>query len=284
MNATARSVLDYATAQRTAIHDTTGGVRDGDPDAVHDMRVAVRKLRSTLRTYRGFWPRERAEKVRSELKWLADRLGTVRDGQVMEATLRDALRAEPPELVIGPVAARLQRRIAAETLPARERLAETIDDVHFRALMADVDALLLREPERVKGRWITRRAGKALGKADRLMDRADRAADGDRDVGLHEARKAYKRGRYAVSAADSGKAAKRLAKRLGELQDVLGAQHDTVVLRALLREEGMRAFAEGENTFTYGLLHARQHERAERLRRRLPAVRKAAAKASSGTR
>jgi CHAD domain-containing protein len=278
MNATAQAVLDYATAQRTVINQTTEGVRSGDPDAVHDMRVAIRRLRSTLRTFRGYWDRPRAEKLRAELKWLADRLGSVRDGQVMAATLTAALQAEPPELVVGPVAARLQRRLAATTLPARERLQETIDDVRFRALLADLDALLLRRPQQGGGRRLRKRAGGSLARADRLLARADRTPPDRRDDALHEARKAYKRGRYAVEAAGSGKASKRLAKRLGALQDLLGEQHDTVVLRSLLREEGMRAFAAGENAFTYGLLHARQQERSDELMRDLPRARKAAQK------
>ena len=110
------AVLDYATAQRKAIHDTIPGVRAGDPDAIHDMRVAIRRLRSTLRTFRGLWDRPRSESLRSELKWFGTRLGRVRDGQVMSAALTDAVHSEPPELVAGPVAARLQRRLAGEPL------------------------------------------------------------------------------------------------------------------------------------------------------------------------
>ncbi len=184
-----KAVQNYATAQRTAIHDNLPAVRDGDPDAIHDMRVAARRLRSTLRTFRGLWDRPRSEALRDDLKWLGAQLGKVRDGQVMAAA-----RARPD----------------------------------------------------------------------------------DRDAALHEARKAYKRGRYAVEVFRPGhKPARKLAKRLGRRQDVLGEHHDTVVLRQLLREEGMRAYGEGENAFTYGLLHARQHESANRLLRKLPKARKA---------
>ncbi len=279
MRNTRNAVLDYATAQRAAIHDSIQGVRDGSPDAIHDMRVALRRLRSTLRTFRGLWERRRSEPLRGELKWLGDRLGGVRDGQVMAAALADAMHHEPPELVVGPVAARLQRRLAGQTLPAHERLHETLDGKRFRALMADIDALLQRRPASKKRRWVVRRAEKALTRADRLIAQADKAKPADRDAALHEARKAYKRGRYAVEVFKAEhKPARKLAKRLGELQDVLGAQHDTVVMRQLLREEGMRAYGEGENAFTYGLLHGRQHETATQLLRELPRVRRAARK------
>jgi CHAD domain-containing protein len=269
-------VLNYATAQRKAIHDNLPAVRDGDPDAIHDMRVAIRRLRSTLRTFRGLWDRRRAEALRDELKWLGIQLGKVRDGQVMSTTLAGAVHREPPELVAGPVAARLKRRLAGETLPAQEDLRDSLASNRFRALMTDLDALLLRKPNNRPRRWVTKRAGRALTRAERLLARADRTRPEQRDTALHEARKAYKRGRYAVEVfKPDRKSARRLAKRLGDLQDVLGEHHDTVVLRQLLREEGMRAFVEGENAFTYGLLHGRQHEEANRLLRKLPKARKA---------
>ena len=54
-----------------------------DDAAVHDMRVAVRRLRSLLRTARPLLDRPWAESVRAELDWLAGRLGVVRDLDVL---------------------------------------------------------------------------------------------------------------------------------------------------------------------------------------------------------
>jgi CHAD domain-containing protein len=106
------------------------------------------------------------------------------------------------------------------------------------------------------------------------MEAADRADDrprgglggGDRNARLHHARKGYKRARYAVEAVAplAGKPARRLAKRLTALQDVLGTHQDSIVTGELLRDYGMRAHLDGDNAFTYGLLHARQHEAGER--------------------
>src|ERR1700730_15860060 len=45
------SLMGYVAAQRDAIVDNYAGVLDDDPDAVHDMRVAIRRLRATLKTY-----------------------------------------------------------------------------------------------------------------------------------------------------------------------------------------------------------------------------------------
>jgi hypothetical protein len=45
---------------------------------------------------------------------------------------------------------------------------------------------------------------------------------------------------------------------------VLGAHQDAVVAEDLLRDYGMRAYLQGENAFSYGLLHARQRAAGER--------------------
>jgi len=158
-----------------------------------------------------------------------------------------------------------------------------LDGPRFRSLLTDLDALLLRDPATDRRRWVTKRAAKSLDRAERLFARARQAKPENRDAALHEARKAYKRGRYAIEVFEpSRKPARRLAKRLSGLQDVLGEHHDTVVLRELLREEGLRAFGAGENAFTYGLLYGRQHETANRLLGKLPKAHKAVQKSAKG--
>ena len=77
---------------------------------------------------------------------------------------------------------------------------------------------------------------------------------------------ASKRLRYAAEAAAPvlGKPAKRLVKQVKHVQELLGDHQDAVVARPVLREIGMAAHLDGENGFTYGLLHQQQTD-AERL-------------------
>jgi CHAD domain-containing protein len=257
-------LADYLDRQREALRDNDSGVRGGDPEAVHDMRVAVRRLRSTLRTFRPVLDRARTEPVRAELRWFAGLLGGVRDGDVLNARLADAVAAEPVELMVGPVAARIRERLTARTEQARRALIEELDGERYAALMADVDALDV--PAGVPEGRLRALTRKALRRADDLLAAAGDAAPEGRDAALHEARKAYKRARYAVEvlAPAGGGAARRLTKRLTALQDVLGAHQDAVVAEALLRDYGMRAYLQGENAFSYGLLHARQRAAGER--------------------
>lgn len=264
----AGAVVAYLRAQRDAIAANEPGVREGDADAVHDMRVAIRRTRSTLRSFRGMWERERVDALRGELKWLADRLGPVRDGQVMTARLAGAVRAEPRQLVVGPVEARIQQHLGHDTSDALERVRGALDGDRYARLLAEVDALVADATDRGDA-WVRKRVRRALRRADRMLDGADAAEGHEREVRLHEARKAYKRARYAAEPFDR-KPARRLAKRLKALQDVLGVHQDTVVTRAVLRDLGMRAFREGGNAFTYGLLHARQQVAGEAALADLP--------------
>ena len=129
-----------------------------------------------------------------------------------------------------------------------------------------VDRLLADPP-------LTRRAdGRArrelpgpVGRANRRVAAhvkvADQLAPGkDRDREWHEARKASKRLRYAAEAAAPvlGKPAERLVKQVKQVQELLGDHQDAVVARPVLREIGIAAHLDGENGFTYGLLHQQQ--------------------------
>jgi CHAD domain-containing protein len=67
---------------------------DRDPEYVHEMRVATRRLRSALRIL-GKGAGRRRDAWKGELRWIADALGTVRDADVFLAFLRDYAAAAP---------------------------------------------------------------------------------------------------------------------------------------------------------------------------------------------
>jgi CHAD domain-containing protein len=103
------------------------------------------------------------------------------------------------------------------------------------------------------------------------MRRATRAHDEQaRNVALHGARRAAKRARYAAELASPvyGKPARRFARRMKQVQSVLGTHQDAVIARGTIRELGVRAHLEGENAFSYGLLHERQTTTARESERR----------------
>ena len=201
----------------------------------------------------------------------------------MSQRLADLLAAEPPELVIGPVPARIAQLLAARIEDARRRLIAGLDDRRYITLLNDLDALVAAAAGsgRVEKREVRHLARRAVRRADRRLAAADAGGAGpSRDERFHEARKAYKRARYATELATpvAGPPAAKLADRITELQDVLGAHQDAIVTAELLRDYGLRAFADGENAFTYGLLHARQAEHGRTALASLPRVRRRAAR------
>jgi CHAD domain-containing protein len=252
-------VLGYALEQRAAIEAHDQGVRAVDVESVHKMRVATRRLRSTLKTFKASFAPERADLLKGELKWLADVLGAVRDGQVLSGKLLPMV-ADFPEVVAG-----VRERLDADVARGHEALVAALDSDRYLSLLDAVDALV-DEPE-PDDAGAPRRVRKVLGRADRLLDEA---VAGGVDVELHEARKAYKQARYAVEiyAPGAGKPGKRLVKGLTELQEVLGAHQDSVVARELLREIARTA----PDAFGYGVLYARQERVGEETHAQLPAV------------
>jgi CHAD domain-containing protein len=273
-----RTLAGYVRAQRDAIVALDPLVRDGDGEAVHKMRVATRRLRSTLRSFASLLPGDDLDRLHEEIKWLTGLLGKVRDGDVMADRLAQLVTAEPPELILGPVANRISQFLAARTAAARQQLIAGLDSERYLALLTDLDALVTEVSTRTSGRIsadaLRRRARKALRRAERKLTAAavtpaSLPDDGSplpgqptRDERLHESRKAYKRARYAVELIEplAGKPARKLADRLTEMQDELGAHQDAIVTGELLRQYALKAYADGENAFSYGLLHARQYD------------------------
>ncbi|AUI52762.1 CYTH and CHAD domain-containing protein [Arthrobacter crystallopoietes] len=246
-------------------------VRSGEPEAVHKMRVASRRLRSCLATYRKLLAGDTAGELRGELKWLAGLLGEARDAQVMQDRLRDLLAGEPSELVMGPVARRIDEQLTADLQAARTKTLRALDTKRYFRLLDALDGLLANPPltalasepaREVIGRRIKREA-KRLGRAVTAAEQL--AGDATEARALHEVRIRAKRLRYAAEAAIpvGGKRAQRLAEAAHRVQQSLGVHQDTVLTRDLLRRLGAGAVLQNENGFTYGRLHALEQIAAE---------------------
>ncbi|MEU1283298.1 CHAD domain-containing protein [Kitasatospora sp. NPDC005856] len=250
-------------------------VRTDEPDAVHRMRVACRRLRSALRTFRRLFTPGATDELVAELRWLGAALGGARDREVLTARLAAEARELPAACGPQRVAAALERWGAAEYRRIRPEVVAALDSPRRRAL-GDALAVLLADPP------LRPRAGRsAVPELSRIAAReqhrtAERvrtalgAAPGERSVALHEARKAAKRARYAgeTAALAVGARAERYARRMKAVQDVLGEHQDAVVAASTLAEHA----AGGGEPFGYGVLYGRQLATEEAARRRLPDV------------
>jgi CHAD domain-containing protein len=263
-------VLAYVWDQAQTLKSLDPMVRRDEPDAVHQMRVAARRLRAALRSFTRLISSPATEHLAEELKWLGGVLGEARDAEVLEGHLEDSLRMVPVEQLIGPVQARLQVHFAPVRAQARAAVLAALDSERYFALLEELDRLV-DEPAfqpRAAGPAsdvLPREVRRAYRKTRRRMDRARRAAAGEgRDVALHEARKAAKQARYSgeVASLALGQQASQFAKRMKKIQSVLGDHQDAVIARKAERELGIQAHLAGENAFTYGLLHERETHRA----------------------
>ncbi|MGA5898205.1 CHAD domain-containing protein [Streptomyces venetus] len=272
-------VLAYLRAQRDAIVELDPAVRRDAEDSVHSMRVATRRLRSTFKSFGKVLDRAVTDPVGDELKWLAGELGRDRDREVLTERLTTTLDGVPADLVRGPVSERITTWSRAEHDGARGRLLGVLDSRRYLDLLDTLDALIADPPLRkAAGRKPRKVLAKAVKKDFRkvagLVQQARELEPGtDRDVAIHNARKKTKRTRYAAEAGEPalGKPAKNLVKTMKGLQNLLGDHQDSVMARQTLRELSAVAHAAGQDTFTYGLLHEREEQRALRVEAELPA-------------
>ncbi|MFF8269017.1 CHAD domain-containing protein [Streptomyces sp. NPDC016562] len=271
-------VLAYLRAQRDALVAQDPAVRRNLPDSVHRMRVATRRMRSAFKTYRKVLDRGVTDPLGEELRWLAAELGVDRDQEVLMERIQAHLDELPRTQLSGPVRGRLRTWNATRRSASRRRALAALDSPRYLTLLDSLDALLDDPPLRKAARG---RAERVLPKAvlhdyERLAGRVDAAlaltAGSERDLALHEARKAAKRARYAAEAAAPalGKPAKRLAKAVKKVQSLLGDHQDSVVAREALRGLALQADGAGESSFTWGVLHAREEALAERREGELP--------------
>lgn len=259
------AVLGYLSAQAEALVAIDPQVRRFAPDAVHQMRVATRRLRSTLRSFDEIIAGDRTALVATELKWLGDLLGRARDAEVLAARLRRHQDRTDITLLLGPVQARIQAYLARSRATAQADVGAALRSGRYTALLTQIDRLLTEPPLGPAAGQPARQAIPAAVRhsyrtARKRMRRALRQPVGPRrDVALHQARKAAKRTRYAAEAAlpVSGADAGRLVRRMKKVQSVLGDHQDTVVARALERRLGIAAYQAGENAFSYGLFYER---------------------------
>jgi CHAD domain-containing protein len=265
-------VCAYLRTQRDELVDQDPWVRLDESEAVHDMRVAARRLRSALQAFGRVLRPEETARVVEDLRWLGQALGQARDEEVVAERLETALAQLPSDLVIGPVAQRIAEYRAPHEDTAPAVPTDILDSRHYVSLLDALDDLIEAPPLASDA---DRRAAKLLPKLVCLAFRrvGKRAADAftadageQRDVALHATRKAAKRARYAaevVLLATGDVAVERTIADLKDLQTALGDHQDTVLTRRAAYRMGIDAHNAGENAFTYGLLHERESEAAD---------------------
>ena len=240
---------------------------DSDPEGVHQARVATRRLRSDLRTFRAMLDPEWVAALRGELGWLGGELGEPRDADVLLDRLTARAAALPHASAEGAaeVIAQLEhRRTQAHTALLKtlsnDRYLQLIDRLIAAAQSPALNETKAQRPAATTLPPIVRRAWRPLQK--RVKSLSDPPSDED----LHMVRILTKRCRYAAEACapSLGTPTRRLAHAAGELQAVLGELNDAVVAEQWLRRVAHDGSPPG--AFAAGELAALERDAAQQAR------------------
>jgi CHAD domain-containing protein len=256
------------------IAGTDADARRGDPEGIHRLRTTTRRLRSELLSLEnlidGRWP----EQLETELKWLAGRLGEVRDLDILLARLKKGAQEQycdgSGEAALAPLFATLEAR--------REQAARSLNDAlrsdRYRSLLACLEQAAERpalsdaasEPCRSALPTVAVAAWRRLKKLGRGL----RSSDADAE--FHELRKRAKRVRYTaeliapIMGRRAARAASGFIRLLTRVQDTLGEHQDAVVAageieRSLAEHAHDLEFVRAANS-----LLASQHDKAHAAR------------------
>ena len=236
----------------------------GDPEGVHYLRTTTRRVRTALELFRDLTDREWSDRLAEEFKWLGGLLGEVRDLDVTAGRYRAAADAAGDGAVeaIGP----LFEETCARHGAASQSLRESLRGERFERLAGSLAEAVVSIPFNSSAQVPCREALPPLVKAAwKDLKRDGRALEDDSpDDNFHEVRKRAKRTRYATEAVrsaldpDQAAAAGRFARRVRQVQDVLGAHQDAVVAADELRRSAVAHPDLGRFNFAAGRLFERE--------------------------
>ncbi|RRS00200.1 CHAD domain-containing protein [Glycomyces terrestris] len=221
-------VHEYLAVQADALIALREPVMAREPDAVHRMRVATRRLRSVLSTYGSLYAAVPFKRRR--LRWLADELGKVRDLEVLRTRFAKRLGDERPDWFTALEAAEQAAYGPLAEACARERTVKLLAAVGTLAAYPDFAPAAARPAGEVLGPVVE------AARADMLRAVAAVAGAADADEARHRARNAAKRTRYTADAAAGalGEEAAAVAAEAKRLQNRFGrCQDDIVAIRYL---------------------------------------------------
>lgn len=217
-----------------------GAIHGEDPEYVHQMRVATRRLRAAMRMFRPVLPDAFAERLVPPLRGLMASLGQARDLDVLMAEIVDPVaRALPDEPRLTDLAGAITNRLYA----ARRQTRDVLQEPAYGQLLLSASQLLQNAPfiaapgQDTAGASLRDFAERRL---RRLLKRVQELADAasiDNPSTLHELRIAIKRLRYAIEFFGPmipGGAGTRIVKRLAGLQEELGQLNDLASAGTLL--------------------------------------------------
>ena len=253
-------------------------------EALHQMRIAVRKLRAAISFFSGVVSDDRVGTIKTELRWFAQELAPARD---LDAFLIEALNPLRKQHKNEPGLVSISKMFARRRLQGYRRAQDAVQSARFRALVLDTAEWVeagpwsMSEDPAMQG---CREMPIKIYAAEQLSLRRKKIRRRGAKIGrlspeqLHGLRIQVKKARYAVeffsSVYDGKKSAKRCKKvvsSLRQLQNCLGGLNDIVTRKGLCAEiianqgHGLTAEQSRHRAFAAGLVSGNQQARAQEL-------------------
>ena len=203
------------------------GTRLGrDSEALHQMRVATRRMRAIIRAVSSFLAPEWTKPVRQELGWVGSLLGEVRDWDVLLESFRQNFHdfSSPEQRSLQTILKNFEDQRSV----ARAKLLEGLRSDRYLNLLNHFEDSLNHLPFQPSPLTITELAKKAFHKVQDFVNTSDSLF---RKSELHRTRRLLKRARYALELAEPllGKRAKGFLRKAKQTQDLLGQHQDAVI-------------------------------------------------------
>jgi CHAD domain-containing protein len=256
-----------------------------DDEAVHDLRVALRRARSLLKPAREVLGKFHTDHVRTSLKSIADATGELRDEEVLDQTIRRLpLAGDAATERDGWIARRQERERAL-----RQALFAQLQTGDLERALGELKALLTLPVRPSRDREAIHFARRAVRRARREVARHEHVALGDAEA-LHGLRILYKRLRYLAEGFRPLLAPEQaaLASHAAKFQKILGEVHDLDVAQATVKaDEGLAPGTRGpmleaieaertRHVLDFAMRRARDKAEAEILQGAAPPDEKAA--------
>ena len=213
-----------------------------DEEALHDFRVALRRVRSLFRAYRRYLKGSTRKKLRARLRALAASTNATRDLEVQMEWLSTRAPELEPEAGSGAIHLAERLRTRGDETPLPQTLRKEFDSLH-ESLRRSLSRVRLRLGDEAS--FLSATGDLVAENASRLkatLEAISSAEDGNR---LHRARIEAKRLRYLLEPISAeGPEARALVKEMRTLQDVLGELQDIRVLSRSIAAELERAAVE----------------------------------------
>jgi triphosphatase len=258
--------------------------RQRNPEALHQMRIGLRRLRAAISLFSEVVTDDRIEAIKTELKWLGGELAPARD---LDSFLSEALRPLRKHQADQPGFESISRMFARERLKAYRQAREAIESPRFRALVLDTAEWIEAGPWNTsddplasarRATTVETLATAQLSQRRKKIRRRGAKIDELDPEQLHKLRIQIKKTRYATEFFASTFRGKKAAKRhekfhssLKQLQTCLGGFNDIMTRKALcadVLERPGRSLTEEQNrrrAFAAGLIIGDQQAQIRKL-------------------